>query len=194
METLKKLIETECDYRMADETVERFIGLMTEVRLKNKEPLIPYGKLDNNIYIVKEGLIRYAYFDGLKEKTHAFAAPGTLIISCHSFYMHAPSVFQYESCGESVVMKVSNAKCEELLRESVDFMSWMLRMSMYQLYAWEMKTTVINGTARERIEALIKNRPEILERGTNKVIASYIGIEQSYFSRLKRVIAPKFKK
>ena len=191
METLKTLIETECHYRMAPDTVEMFIGLMTEVRLKNKEPLIPYGKLDNNIYIVREGLIRYAYFDGLKEKTHAFAAPGTLIVSCHSFYMRTPSVFQYESCGESVVMRVSNAACEELMRESADFTNWMFRMSMYQLYAWERKTTVINGTARERIEALIKNRPEILERGTNKVIASYIGIEQSYFSRLKkRVFVP----
>ncbi len=51
METLRKLLNAECDYRMADETMDTFLGLMTEVPLKNKEPIIPYGRLDNSIYV-----------------------------------------------------------------------------------------------------------------------------------------------
>ena len=194
METLKKLLNAECDYRMADETMDRFLGLMTEVHLKNKEPMISYGRLDNSIYIVKEGVIRHAYFDGLREKTFAFAAPGTLIISYHSFCRHSPSVFQYESCGESIVMKVSKEKLDNLLGQSVDFTNWLLRMSMYQLCSVEKKAVIINGTAEERVEALIRNRPYIIEKVSNRVIASYIGVEQSYWSRLKRRILPKSRK
>lgn len=188
METLRRLINTECDYRMADETLDRFIALMQQVHLKDKEPLISYGKFDDNVYILKEGFIRRVHFDGLKEKTYTFAGPGTTMISYHSFYEHLPSYFQLESCGRSVVMKVSEAAVNDLAKESNDFALWFLRIAVSQLYFWEKKAAVINGTARERFEALVKNRPEILKLVSNGVIASYIGVEQSYLSRLKRQI------
>jgi CRP-like cAMP-binding protein len=193
METLKKQLNEVCDYRMEEETMDRFLGLATEFRLKNKELLIPYGKLDDNVYILKEGIVRFAYFDGLSEKTFSFSTPGNLIISYHSFYKHIPTSFQYESCGESVILRVPKAKFDELLRQSRDFTDWILRMSMEQLWCREMKATVINGSATERFEALLKNRPEILKRVSNKIIASYIGIEPPSLSRLKRRLMLKSK-
>lgn len=195
MDELRKLLDVECDYRMADDTMDRFLGLMTEVRLKNNEPLIPYGKTDKNIYVVKEGIIRLAYFDGSKEMTFSFATPGTLLISWHSYYALVPSIFQLESCGKSVIMKVTKAQFDELLSESYDFTSWMLRMSMAQFWFHEMKLALINGaTAKERFEALLKNRPEIIQKVSSKIVASYIGIIPSSLSRLKRELMPSSKK
>jgi CRP-like cAMP-binding protein len=188
METLKQLIIAESDYRMADETMEKFLGFMAELRLKDKEPLIPYGKFTNNIYVLKEGTIRLAYFDGPKERTFAFAAPGTLLIPFHSYYMNRPSFFQYESCGQSVVMEVPKAKFDELLRQSNDFSQWVLNVLMVQMYSLEMKLAVMNGTPKERFEALAKDRPHILQKVSNRVIASYIGVDEAYLSRLKKRI------
>lgn len=186
METLRKLINTECNYRMADQTLDRFLSLMTEIRLKNKEPLIPYGKFDNNIYIVKEGVIRLAYFNGTKEMTFGFAIPGTLMISYHSFYQGTPTFFQYESCCRSVIMKVSKANFDEFFEESKDFSNWIFQMSIYQLYGWEKKPEVMNGSVKERFDALVKDRPQLLKNVSNRVIASYLGIDEAYLSRLKK--------
>jgi CRP-like cAMP-binding protein len=194
METLRKHLNEECDYRLSDETVARFFGLMSEVYLKNNEPLISYGQMDYNLYIVREGLLRHTYFDGSMEKTFGFSTPGTIIMSYHSTCMNKPSVFQLESCGDSVIMRVAKADFEKLLKESRDFTNWMYRMSIFQLYAWEMKSTLINGTAKERFEALVKNRPEIIDKVSLKVIASYIGITQQSLSRLKRQFMPDFRK
>ena len=168
--------------------MDRFLERMVEVQLKDKEPLIPYGKFDTNVYILKEGLIRRIYFDGSKERTVAFSTPGTTMISYHSFYMREPSYFQLESCGRSVVMKISEAAIYELMGQSEDFALWIFRIVVSQLYFWEKKMAVINGTAKDRFEALIKNRPEILKKVSNRVVASYIGVEESYLSRLKRKI------
>lgn len=194
METLKELLAHECAYRMEDETMEKFISLMTEVRLKNNEPLIPYGSLNDNVYIVKEGIIRFAYFDGLKEKTFAFASAGTLMISYYPYLMHAPSVLQLESCGKSVIMRVSKEKFDELLGQSNDFACWMLRWLMEQLWFFERKLSVVSGTARERFEAFVKNRPEILKVVSNQVIASYIGCTPEYLSSIKRSFLLKSRK
>jgi CRP-like cAMP-binding protein len=128
MEHLKKLLHGECNYRMKDETMDAFIGLMSEMELKNNEPLIPYGKFDDNIYILKEGILRYAYFQGLKEMTFGFAIPGTVTIQYHSFYNREPSFFQIESCGKSTVMKVTRADFDRLAKSSDDFTNWMFRL------------------------------------------------------------------
>jgi CRP-like cAMP-binding protein len=186
MDTLRKQLKTACDYGMSDETIDSLFELMTAVRLKNKQPLIPYGKFDDNIYIVNTGIIRYAYFDGLKENTFAFASSGDLILNHHSFYGRVPSFFQYESCGESVVMKVSKARFDELLSHSTDLKNWMLRMTLGQLWSFDRKVEVMNGTAKERFEAFVRNRPEILKNVSTKIIASYIGVTSSSLCRLKR--------
>ena len=76
MEELKQLLYDECMYKMPDEVLDRFLNVMSEVRLKDKEALIPYGKIDNSLYIQKSGIIRFCYFDGDVEKTYGFALPG----------------------------------------------------------------------------------------------------------------------
>ncbi len=195
MEDLKKHLLGECTYRIADETLDKFVGLMTESReLKTGEALIPYGKFDNNVYVLRSGIIRSVYFDGLKETTHAFAMPGTVVISYYSFYMREPSFSQMEACCDSVVMKITKDKFEELIRQSHDFAQWMMWMSMSQLWFYEKKRTVLNGDAKERFESLVRNRPEIIEKVQAKIIASYIGITPQYLSTLKRQFMLKSRK
>jgi CRP-like cAMP-binding protein len=187
MEELKKHLLDECTYRMRGETMDKFLGLISEeIELKRGEALIPYGKFDNNIYVLKSGIIRSVYFDGLKETTHAFAMAGTLVISYYSFYMREPSFSQMEACCDSVVLKITKDKFDELVRESHDFAQWMLSMSLSQLWFYEKKRTVLNGDAKECFESLMRNRPEILEKVQAKIIASYIGVTPQYLSKLKR--------
>ncbi len=191
METLKERLFAECDYRMDDETMDRFIASMSEFELKANEPLIPYGAFDSNIYVLKEGIIRAAFFNGFKEMTSAFGTPGTMMISYYSFYKDEPSFFKLEACCECSIMKLSKQKFLELMRESHDFAQWIAWMSISQLWLYEKKSAVVNGDAKERFEALIKNRPEIIEKVSMKIIASYIGVTPQYLSKLKRQFMPK---
>lgn len=183
---LKQLLYDECLYKMPDELYGRFIEAMTDVRLKNREVLIPYGKLDTNVYVLKSGIMRLCYFDGEKEKTYGFAIPGSMMISYHSFYMRQPAHFQLESCGNSLVGKISMVKLYEMIEHSHEFAQWMLSMSIGQLYFNEFKSAVINGPAKERYISLVKNRPEIISRVPLKIIASYLGVTPNYLSRLKK--------
>ncbi len=194
MEALRNDLNAECDYRMKTETMDKFLSLMTEVRLKNKEPMIPYGKMDDSVYVVKEGIIRAVYFDGVMEKTFFFAIHGTLLMSYHAHYIRQPAVLQYESCGNSVVMRISKFKIDELLEQSKDFACWMYKMHLGQLYYWEKKQVMHIGTPLERLETLVSVRPEILRRVSTKNIASYVGIHPNSLSRLKKQVQRSLKK
>jgi CRP-like cAMP-binding protein len=180
---------------MKDETMGRFLGLMTELpELKPGEALIPYGKFDDNIYVVRSGIMRYVYFDGLKETTFGFALPGTVMISYFSYCKREPSFFQVEACCDSVVIKVEKGKFLELVGQSADFAQWVIWMQTKQLLGYEKKLAVVNGDARKRFESLVRNRPEIMEKVPMKVIASYIGITPQYFSNLKKDLTDDHKK
>jgi CRP-like cAMP-binding protein len=196
METLKQQLFEECSYRMEEETMDRFLGLMTEsVELKEGEALIPYGKYDNNIYVLKSGIIRSVYFDGVQERTFAFALPGTVMISYYAFYKRESSYFQLEACCDATVaMKITREAFLNLIKESNDFAQWMLWMSIGQLWFYEMKLSVVNGDAKERFESLMKNRPEVIEKVASKIIASYIGITPQYLSKLKRQFLTRSRK
>jgi CRP-like cAMP-binding protein len=184
---LRVLLNRECDYRMSEETMDRFLGLMTEIQLKDNEPLIRCGKLDTNIYVVKSGIMRHAYLDGLKEAIFAFSTPGTMIISWYSFYRRMPSFLQIESCGTTVVAKIAKSDFDALVEQSPDFARWWMRLLVAQHWCLEMKLDAVNGTtAKERFESLVRNRPEIPERVEARFIASYLGITPSYLSRLKQ--------
>jgi flagellar biosynthesis chaperone FliJ len=91
-------------------------------------------------------------------------------------------------------MKIPKAKFMGLAHQSHDFAEWMMSMSLEQLLFFEKKRVVMNGNAKERLEALMKNRPEIMENVSSKIIASYIGITQSYLSTLKKEFARELKK
>ncbi len=137
---LKKLLNE--GSMMSDELYERFIGSMTEINLKNKEVLIPYGKIDSSLYVQTDGLLRACYMDGENEKTYGFSDPGTVAISYHAHFMHQPSVFQIESCGETTVLKMTKKQVEELSDSSHEFTKWLLATRTGQLYTNELKLTV----------------------------------------------------
>lgn len=185
---LKQLLYDEYRFKMSDELFDRFATIMTEVRLKNNEALIDYGRIDTNVYIHRSGILRACYFDGENEKTYGFSNPGTVIISYFPHAMRRPSFFKFASCGESVMMKVSKKDVDALVEESHEFAKWLLAVQTYKLYFNEHKYATINGNSKERLLALMHSRPEIMAHVPLKVIASYLGITPTHLSRLKKDI------
>jgi CRP-like cAMP-binding protein len=189
MDTLKTLLNAECSYRMKDETMDEFIGLMVEMKLRRNQALIDYGECDNNIYVVKEGILRVAYFDGFNEITWGFALPGTLLISYYAFCKGDPSFSKLAACCPSTVMKITKSRFAELASRSHDFAQWMMYMSLEELFFTEKRREIVNGDAKERFESLMEKRPEIMEHVSSRVLASYIGITPEYLSKLKKDFA-----
>ncbi len=194
METLRKLLDAECGYRMKDETMDRFLGLMAEIKLKRNQPLIDYGERNNNIYVVRKGILRVANFDGFNEITWGFALPGTLLISYYSFCKDDPSFTKLAACCDSVVMKITKSQFVGLASQSHDFSQWMMYMSLDELFFTEKRREIVNGDAKERFESLIEKRPEILGNVSSRIIASYIGVTPEYLSKLKKDYAHKLNK
>lgn len=187
MDALKLALSEESPYKLSDEIMDEFCSYMVEKRCKKNEILIDCGSFNDNIYIVKEGIFCQSHLDGNKERVTAFATPGTIIISWHSFCHRLPPYIQVSACCTSSVMVVEKSKFEHLINKSKEFSLWVNYLNFEQLYLYEMKNRVINGTALERYRSLLKNRPIILQKVPLRIIAQYLGITSIYLSKLRRL-------
>jgi CRP-like cAMP-binding protein len=180
-------MNSESLYKLPGPLLDTLLASSTEITVKPRHPLIDYGRMDDNVYILKEGIVRYSWFDGTNERTYGFAMPGTMMISYHCYYMRRPSFFRLEACRrEMVALRLSKKDLDALIDAHPEVAKWMLNLSLGQLHINEVKMSVINGTARERFEAMIKNRPDIMSEVSMRAIASYLGVTPAYLSRLKK--------
>lgn len=186
MEEFKKLLSEEAPFKLSDAMMDIFCASMEEVRLKRYDVLIKSGVLDNNIYVVKKDILRRAYHVGDKTVTKSFATSGSVLISWHCYFLNQPSFSMFEACCDSVVMRVSKERFDELIAISHEFARWALSIAHATLYLDEYKSSVIRGDIKERYIALIKKRPEIMRDVPLGFIASYLGITQPHLSRIRK--------
>lgn len=185
-ELLKSLMAEESTHPIDDALKDRLINAGTVVEYSRGESIISAGELCSSVFIIIDGIVRKWYWEGKVEKTTGLALPGTLFMSVHGYQMGEPGNENYEACCATRLIKISRADFDKLLDDSHDFALWCLRCAYMDLYFLEIKQNVIQGSARERFEALATNYPIIIKNVLLKVIASYLGISPQHLSVLRR--------
>ncbi len=187
IDEMRSLLKDEVGFLPAGPGLDLMLRHADWMRVDAKYVVIEMGKTCPDVFIVKDGIIRVWDFDGEKERTFGFGLPGTIFESKHSFVMHGPSYYQVETCCPSTILRIPEKEFWKTVETDHSFAIFMLHNAYGELYSHEFKeSTINNGTAKERFEAMLKYRPVILEKVPQKIIASYLGITSEYFSMLKR--------
>ncbi len=187
IEEMKRLLKEEVGFLPSGPGLDLLLNKAEWLDVNAKYVVIEMGKTCPDVYILKDGIIRVWDFDGEKERTFGFGLPGTIFESKHSFVMHGPSYYQVETCCPSTILRIPEKEFWKTVESDHSFAIFMLHNAYGELYSHEFKeSTINNGTAKERFEAMLKYRPVILEKVPQKIIASYLGITSEYFSVLKR--------
>ncbi|MBO8465196.1 MAG: Crp/Fnr family transcriptional regulator [Bacteroidetes bacterium] len=176
----------EGSFRLPEQLAISILSKAEDVHLGPKDDLVRCGKMDSNVYIVSEGILRMWYFDGDKEVTLGFTDIGTIFVSLFGYFRHLPAFISVTACTKCVVKKIPKDVFDGIVKESHVFSNWIYSVAIHQLFASEMKLSLINGTAKDRYVALIKNRPDIIMNVPMKTIASYLGVSPSYLCKVKR--------
>ena len=158
----------EGSFILPEDLAHKIFSGAEDVWVGPRESVIGYGKVDTNIYIVAEGILRAGYFDGNKEVTLAFTDIGTMFMSLHGYFAGKPAFIYYQACSKCLLKRISKEFFDNLIEESPVFARWVYSVAIHQLYALERKVSLINGTVKERYLALIKNRPDIIKNVSMK--------------------------
>jgi CRP-like cAMP-binding protein len=175
------------------EALDQLIPFLEIRRFEKKTVLVQLGEVDNYLNVVIKGLIRkYVPQSNKGEVTLQLATEGHLVQSEISFHHRTKSEVVLETLEPTTVVSIQydNMKkalntipaMEELGQAIVKYMFIKKDARYFQQ---------LNKSTRERFLEYIQNRPHMLQRVPQKILASYLNIKPETFSRLKHLLLHK---
>jgi CRP-like cAMP-binding protein len=151
------------------------------------EVLVSKGEVCRYCYFVCRGSVR-AFFlgeDGL-EATRYIAMENQFITTVQSYVSETPTNEFIQATEKSELLCLSLPSFKKLTQETAlarDLYARQLELA-YSTNHWRLES-FLKMTARERYDFLIKENPAIIQRLSNRIVASYLGITQESLSRVK---------
>ncbi|QNN43980.1 Crp/Fnr family transcriptional regulator [Pedobacter roseus] len=165
---------------------QRLAEQLITAKFPRRHILLRPGETARNIYFIREGFLR-AYFldrDG-RECTTWFMGKYDLMISVYSFFTQKPAYEYIEVLQDSTLQSITYLQLQSYY---ADFREGNLigrsMMERYYIMSEERAIFLRCKTPSERYEQLLKTYPDITQKTTQIIIASYLGIGRETLNRL----------
>lgn len=173
-------------YAMSENAVSALISATDIVVLPKGHILSRARMKDNYLYFVKRGIVRaYTIHDG-KEITFWFGREGDIVCSIRNFVEKVPSYENIDLLEDCEFYRIHLYDLENLFVKNIEIANWGRFFFGKEMIKVENRLIELQFTsASERYKALLKNNPDLLQRVSLGVIASYLGITQVSLSRIR---------
>ncbi len=164
--------------------LERFFSPKT---VKKGQLLLRSGEVCRDFYFVNKGCLRTYFIDKAgHEKTRLVLPDFTIGSSFTSFIHQAPSFEFVDALEDSELLQINRTHFYTLVNSSDHWKSFYIRI-LEMAYAFQNKRIeeLTTLSAKQRYEKLRLENPILIQKLSNKVLASYLDIREETLSRLK---------
>ena len=193
---------------MEKEALLRFIQSVLPIsQAKAEEIIAPFSPISfsKNSFFLEEGKISHQYLfleqgfmrafthdlDG-NEVTTGFFTDNQLVFEVASFFLRTPSNENIQALADCKCWYITFDQLQFLFHSIPEFREFGRTVLVKGFISFKQRTlSMINQTAEQRYETLIKNSPEIFQQAPLKYIASYLGITDTSLSRIRKEISLK---
>jgi CRP-like cAMP-binding protein len=136
--------------------------------------------------MVVNGLARAYYVNEGKDITSRFMDEGFIITSWISYYHQEPGDEFIETLEDTTLACISYKDIQNLYKEFPLFNIIGRKQTEYSLYQAELRTRMLRKhTAEEKYKFFLDNHPDLISRVPLKYIATYLGMNEETFSRIR---------
>ena len=151
--------------------------------------IVEQGKACKHLYFIKSGFLRGFYYQDGKEITSWFASENDVVTSMYSFISQKPSFETIEVLEDSNLFVISYENVQFLFKKYPEFnLIGRLLTEKYYIELEERTMSLQFQTATERYLKLLQQQPQLLQKASLGMIASYLGISQETLSRIRKKI------
>jgi len=163
------------------------------IEIAKDEYFIKYEKINNKYLFLERGFIRsYTYDLEGKEVTTNFYSECQVVFEVSSFFQGTSSKENFQALENCVGWYINYEQLQLLFHNIPEFREFGRMILVKGFIDFKQRTlSLINETAEQRLDNLVKIRPEIFQKAPLKNIASYLGITDTSLSRIRREIANK---
>jgi len=178
-------------------TREELIDLLQycEIRKFDKRTiLVKEGEIDNYLNLVVKGLVRKYLPVKKSECILQLATEGHVVQSEISYLTRTPSLVVLETLEPTILVSLTYDKMEEALDKfpKGERLGRLILSGMF-IKKDESRYNRLLKSTRERFFEYIEHHPHMLQRVSQKYLASYLHIKPETFSRLKAIMTKRKK-
>jgi CRP-like cAMP-binding protein len=167
--------------------IERLACAFKQKNVKKNDTLVSKGEICKYSYFICKGSVRtYFLNDEGHESTRYIALENQFITTIHSFISQTPTNESIQATENSDLLYISFIDFKKVISETTlarDLYIKQLEVA-YIINHWRLES-FLKMNAKQRYEFLLKSNPAIIQRLSNKIVASYLGVTQESLSRLK---------
>ena len=172
--------------------IQELIDACTPLHLKAGDFLIREGDMPMVVPFLLKGIVRGFLFDvNGREITDCFAVqPGIPVMT--SADLRVPSPFSMEAMVDSEFLTIPIVEIQRLLEKYSELQQLYNQLLIFSFSMhWEIKLTLCRNTAMQKYQWFLEKYPGLIDRISNKCIASFLGMTPVTLSKLRRVLREK---
>lgn len=170
-----------------EDDLNRILDCFTYLKAERNTILLSQGEVCSKFYLLLSGCSRTYYItkEG-QEKTRLISFDTTPITSLTSFVTQKPSVEFIDVLEDSELLFISQSEFFRFVNEIPNFALFYQKI-LELAFAFQNNRIedLVTLSAKDRYEKLLKEHPNYIQRLSNRIVATYLGISQETLSRLK---------
>lgn len=174
-------------FNLSEEEVLIFLSEFTKREYLKNDFFIESGETCHKIGLIEKGLMICVYNKNGNEVLDEFAFENNFITNYHSFLTRSPSEKEIK-CFEDTTVHVITRQSLEKLGSNHSFMERMAKTINEKLFlrTHDRVKSLLVETASERYSKLISQRPDLVQRVPQYLIASYLNVKPETISRIRK--------
>ena len=189
--TAEKIKEIFDRYYSADLSLWNEFSKYVKPRLFSKNEIIKeYNKTEKHVNILISGSVAHFVLADGKDVCINLYYENHIFSEYLSFLLQSPTIIKTESLEDSVIWSISHQDLNELYSKSNKglVIGKAISDAMFIRKQFE-QINLLTLSPSDRYLKLIRERPEIFQRTSLKIIASYLGITAESLSRIRKKIS-----
>lgn len=158
------------------------------IEIEEKDYLLKANEVSDDYLYLETGLMRTFLYDlEGEEVTTDFFTENNIVFEITSFFNRTLSEAYIQAITPCKGFRISYEELNTLFHNKPAFRDFGRAILVKEFIASQSRNYgMINRTAKERYQHLLKTKPQILHYAPLKYIASYLGVTDSTLSRLRK--------
>ncbi|GGD17856.1 Crp/Fnr family transcriptional regulator [Flavobacterium orientale] len=168
--------------------LDRLIAAHYKVTFKKGTVVLEKGEVSKGYLLLESGLMRsFAYDYNGNDTTTDFYSKHEIVIEVLSLFQRIPSQETIHALTDCEGWMLDFDVFQELYHSIPGFSEWGRLWMTNRLFHFKQRSVeMVTISAKDRYLQLIKEKPEVVLHSPLKYIASYLGITDSSFSRIRK--------
>ncbi len=157
-------------------------------KVEKNEILVHAGEICQHLYFINQGILRtYHYNSNGTEFTRLIRFENQFCTNLLSFTGHTPCVAHIQALEKGEVLCITHHDFQEFIKQSATaFQLYTKILEEFQNFQLERIEFLTNYSPKEKVALFLKTNPEIANRITDKVSATYLQLTPETFCREKK--------